>query len=83
MTREDIIKLMRESCDTDKVDAWGGGFWTVTQEELERFANLVEQRAAAAEREECAKTCDLLASALSLPSSVGLYFAKTIRARGE
>ena len=38
MTREDIIKLMRESCDTDKSEPWDNGFWTVTQEELERFA---------------------------------------------
>ena len=47
MTRDDIIKLAREACDADKVDAWHNGFWTVTQEELERFAALV----AAAERE--------------------------------
>ena len=43
MTRDDIIKLAREACDADKVDAWHNGFWTVTQEELERFAALVEQ----------------------------------------
>ena len=46
MNREDIIRMMREACDTDKVDAWHNEFWTVTQEELERFAALV----AAAER---------------------------------
>lgn len=54
MTRDDIIKLAREACDTDKVDAWHNGFWTVTQEELERFAALV----AAAEREACAQVCE-------------------------
>jgi len=49
MTRDEIIRMMREACDTDKVDAWRNGFWTITQEELERFAALV----AAAEREAC------------------------------
>ena len=54
MTREDIIRMAREACDADKVDAWYNGFWTLTQEELERFAALV----AAAEREACAKDQD-------------------------
>lgn len=54
MTRDEIIRMAREACDADKVDAWYGGFWTLTQEELERFAAIV----AAAEREECAKLCD-------------------------
>lgn len=53
MSREEIIKLMREACDKDKVDAWANGFWTITQDEIERFAALV----AAAEREACAKVC--------------------------
>lgn len=47
MNREDTIRMARESCDKDKVDAWHNGFWTLTQEELERFAALV--RAAALE----------------------------------
>ena len=54
MNQEDIIRMAREACDTDKVDAWHNDFWTITQEELERFAALV----AAAEREACAKVCD-------------------------
>jgi hypothetical protein len=54
MTRDDIIKLMREACDKDKVDACANGFWTITQDEIERFAALV----AAAEREECLRLCD-------------------------
>lgn len=56
MNREEIIKAMRSVCDKDKVDAWHNDFWTITQEELERFAALV----AAAEREECAKVCEEL-----------------------
>jgi hypothetical protein len=54
MTKEDIIRMAREACDKDKVDAWHNDFWTVTQEELERFAALV----AAAERERCAQVCE-------------------------
>ena len=54
MKREDIIRMAREACDADKVDAWYNGFWTLTQEELERFAAIV----AAAEREACAKLAD-------------------------
>ena len=54
MTREDIIRMAREACDKDTVDAWHNDFWTITQEEIERFAALV----AAAEREECAKVCE-------------------------
>jgi hypothetical protein len=47
MTRDDIIKLMQQACDPDKKPAWHNGFWTITQlwtitqEELERFAALV------------------------------------------
>ena len=47
MTRDEIVKMAREACDPDTVDAWKNGFWTLTQEELERFAALV----AAAERD--------------------------------
>ena len=39
-SRDDVIRMARKSCDTDKVDAWRGGFWVLTQEELERFAAL-------------------------------------------
>jgi len=49
--RDDIIEMAKKSCDSDKVDAWHNGFWTLTQEELERFAALV----AAAEREKVAR----------------------------
>lgn len=54
MNRKEIIRAMRSACDKDKVDAWINDFWTITQEELERFAALV----AAREREECAKVCE-------------------------
>jgi len=41
MNREQIIRMMCEACDKDKVDPLHNGFWTITQEELERFAALV------------------------------------------
>ena len=73
MTRDDIIRMMRSVCDTDKVDAWHNEFWTVTQDELERFAALV----AAAEREACATVCD------GWMHANGNDCAEAIRARGE
>jgi hypothetical protein len=41
MTRDDIINLMQQACDPDKKPAWHNEFWTITQQELERFADLV------------------------------------------
>ena len=41
MTQDEIISLMRQACDPDKVDAWNNDFWAITQPELERFANLI------------------------------------------
>jgi hypothetical protein len=73
MTKEDIIKMAREACDSDKVDAWHNRFWTLTQEELERFAALV----ASAEREACAKVC------LETDVQDWMDCAAAIRARGE
>lgn len=72
MTQDDIIGMMREACDAGTVDAWHNDFWTITQEELERFAALV----AAAEREVCAIAGGAAADA-------GLNVAAAIRARGQ
>jgi len=48
MKREDIIEMAGKAFETPGVEpAFRNGFWTVTSEELERFAALV----AAAERE--------------------------------
>ena len=47
MTNDDIIRLMNDACDKQKVDPWHDGYCTVTQEELKRFAEMV----ADAERE--------------------------------
>jgi hypothetical protein len=74
MNRDEIIKLAREACDRDTVDAWHNNFWTLTQEELERFAALV----AAAEREACAHLLESFAW-----SDDARFFASAIRKRGE
>ena len=56
MTRDDIMRMVREVADSEKVDpvCSQGDFITLTPDELERFVSMV----AAAEREECAKECD-------------------------
>ena len=58
-TREQIIAMAREAGIE-----WQGGFVRVaecvTQDELERFAALIEQAARADERERCAKVCEQL-----------------------
>ena len=55
MTKEEIIKMLRASCDKDRVDPEQNGFWVIVTEELEAFAKLVAEH----EREACAKLCDL------------------------
>ena len=75
MNRDDIIRMMQSVCDTDKVDAWHNEFWTVTQDELERFAALV----AAAEREACCK----IVYGLCESDNSAQRTVEAIRARGE
>lgn len=75
MTRNEIIRAMRSVCDKDKVDAWINGFWTITQEELERFAALVS----AAERE---ASVTAVSNALYGRDGCGKAI-DAIRARGE
>ena len=45
MKREDVIQLAREACDKTKVDAFYNGYWTITQDELERVIHLATQKA--------------------------------------
>jgi hypothetical protein len=75
MNREDIIRMMRSVCDTDKVDAWHNEFWTVTQDELERFAALVADH----EREACCK----IVYGLCESDNSAQRTVDAIRARGE
>jgi len=82
MTRDDTIKLMQQACDPDKKPAWHNEFWTVTQEELERFAALVAE----AEREACAAVADKYSEECYVGDSdwyEAINIAKAIRARGN
>jgi hypothetical protein len=76
MTQNEIIEMLRASCDKDKVDPERNGFWVIVTEELVRFANAVAQH----EREACAKFIENC----SLPDSYSepclVEFAKDIRA---
>ena len=74
MTRDDIIRMAREAGgDSD------AGLWVFWPDELERFAALV----AAAEREACAKVCDVLAVHPEYASDITKVAAQAIRARGK
>jgi hypothetical protein len=43
MTQDEIIAMLRASCDKDKVDPEQNGFWVIHTPELEAFAKLVAQ----------------------------------------
>jgi hypothetical protein len=73
MTQDEIIEMLRASCDKDKVDPEQNGFWVIHTPELEAFAKLVAQH----EREACAKVCD----AWREWGADGALLAKAIRAR--
>jgi len=76
MTQDEIIEMLRASCDKDRVDPEQNGFWVIVTEELERFAKLVTER----EREACANIADEWAVGWPHPSEV---IAERIRARGQ
>ena len=77
MTRDEIIKLAREA-DFGFYDGRDAGGIPrdslVGMRAITRFANLIEQRAAAAEREACAQIAE---------EWFARVVAATIRARGE
>jgi hypothetical protein len=70
MTQDEIIEMLRASCDKGKVDPEQNGFWVIHTPELEAFAKLVAQH----EREACAKIADIAEPYKS---------ADLIRARGQ
>jgi|GEM_PF-3752734 len=96
MTRDEIINLMQQACDPDKKPAWHNEFWTITQQELERFAALVAaseaerisnqsrhiiKRAEARGAEAEREACAELC--LETEPFYGQMFAEAIRARGN
>jgi len=87
MTQDEIIEMLRASCDKDRVDPEQNGFWVIVTEELEHFAKLVAEK----EREACAKLFELTDLG-GLKNDVWLQnytatildgYAKAIRARGQ
>jgi len=77
MDREEIIRIAREAGfrdTTHPIVALG-----VSWEQVERFATLI----AAAEREACAKACDVLAVHPEYASDITKVAAQVIRARGK
>jgi len=96
MSPAEIIRMAREACDPDTVDAWKNGYWILTQKELERFAALVvqaERNASAKEYERLAvhvakverEACAKLAESLPMQQEIDVrdQCAAAIRARGE
>ena len=81
MTRDDIIRMAKEA--GWRVDSEGevleGDGWHIQTDIVEHFAELV----AAAEREACAKLCDVLAVHPEYASDVTKLAALAIRARGQ
>jgi|688.fasta_scaffold07898_15 hypothetical protein len=73
MTRDDIIRMAEESTPDHMI---GGCEFDYAQ--LEHFANLV----AAAEREACAKVCDVLADKHTFEGGYANECAIAIRERG-
>jgi hypothetical protein len=76
MNRDDIIRMARE-VGIEFDPRWGTCYTGNVQ--LERFAALV----AAAEREACAKVCDVLAVHPEYASDITKVAAQAIRARGN
>jgi uncharacterized membrane protein len=82
MNKEDIIRMAREACDQAPREDWNSTAWVFGDETLERFAALV----AAAEREACAKVCEILEAeddSFYAEFSGAIDCAAAIRARGE
>jgi hypothetical protein len=67
--------MARQAASPDTIDPHCDGWWTLAQEELERFAALV----AAAEREACISDCN----AEARDDGTAQKIAAAIRARGE
>ena len=73
MTKEEIIEMLRASCDKDRVDPEQNGFWVIVTEELVAFAKLVAEK----EREVCANICE------EEQGYKTAFCALKIRARGQ
>jgi hypothetical protein len=90
LTQDEIIAMLRASCDKDKVDPEQNGFWVIHTNELEAFAKLVAERTWVGltdnEMLECLKSVDvatavnLLMSQYEMPPTFKVY-AEAIQAK--
>jgi hypothetical protein len=78
MTRDDIIRMAQEVAGVTYPAGIAGVKIGMSEEHLERFAKLV----AAAEREACAKVCDVLADKHTFEGGYANECAIAIRERG-
>jgi hypothetical protein len=78
MTQDEIIEMLRASCDKDRVDPEQNGFWVIVTEELEAFAKLAAEK----EREACANVCEALEDDGG-EWDIQQQCANAIRARGQ
>ena len=77
MTQDEIIEMLRASCDKDRVDPEQNGFWVIVTDELVAFANLVEQH----ERSACAYRAGI--ALLGADRGLSNRVDQAIRARGQ
>jgi hypothetical protein len=80
MTQDEIIEMARQVGKNLETSDEGYRLWTY--EALEAFAKLVAEKAAAKEREACAKVCDDIHANYEAEDVFSSY-AEAIRARGE
>ena len=83
MTQDEVIAMLRASCDKDKVDPEQNGFWIIHTDELVAFAKLVAKRTWVGltdnEVLECLKSVDvatavnLLMSQYEMPPTFKVY----------
>ena len=86
VTREDIIRMARESADQSPREDWNTNAWVFGEEALERFFHAAYDAGAAAEREACAQMAGNYAAANAESDNMAwafLHLATAIRARGE
>jgi len=83
MTQDEIIEMARQAGMEQYGNMWFSNIdMDVHISHLEAFAKLVAAKAAAKEREACAKVCDFEWGTPS-QKDLGIMFAQAIRARGE
>ena len=85
LTRAEIVALARQIADLDTADPLHNDMITLMVWELERFVDKVAERAAAAEREACARVLDAAVRqhTVSRESAVLRSGADAIRARSK